>query len=129
MGAKVPYDAGFLLVRDGTIHRDTFAAPAAYLRRETRGLAAGSFWPCDFGVDLSRGFRAPKTWFTLKVHGTAAIGASISRTCALARHLENIVIATPKLELLAPVELNIVCFPLPRRRCKPAERDNCCRSA
>src|SRR6202166_1516608 len=108
--AQVPYDAGFILVRDGTLHRDTFASPAAYLRRETRGLAAGALWPCDLGPDLSRGFRALKTWFTFKVHGTAAIGAVISRSCALARYLERQVLASPKLELLAPVALNIVCF-------------------
>jgi glutamate/tyrosine decarboxylase-like PLP-dependent enzyme len=119
--AQVPYDAGFLLVRDGTLHHDTFAAPAAYLRRETRGLAAGSPWPCDFGPDLSRGFRALKTWFTLKVHGTDAIGAVISRTCALARDLEKRIVATPELELLAPVELNIVCF---RYRAEDADRVN-----
>jgi glutamate/tyrosine decarboxylase-like PLP-dependent enzyme len=108
--AQVPYDAGFILVRDGALHRDTFASPAAYLQRETRGLAAGSSWPCDLGPDLSRGFRALKTWFTLKVYGTEAIGAVISRTCILARYLERKVIATPKLEMLAPVALNIVCF-------------------
>ena len=108
--AQVPYDAGFVLVRDGRQHKDTFASPAAYLRRETRGLAAGSPWPCDLGPDLSRSFRALKTWFTLKVHGADAIGAVISRTCALARYLENQIIATPELELLAPVQLNIVCF-------------------
>lgn len=108
--AQVPYDAGFVLVRDGGLHRDTFAAPAAYLRRETRGLSAGSTWPCDLGPDLSRSFRALKTWFTLKVHGTDAIGAVISHTCALARYLESKIIATPELELLAPVQLNIVCF-------------------
>ena len=107
---QVPYDAGFILVRDGELHRRTFATQAAYLRRETRGLAAGSPWPCDFGPDLSRGFRALKTWFTLRVYGTDALGAVISRTCALARHLERRILATPQLELLAPVELNIVCF-------------------
>jgi aromatic-L-amino-acid decarboxylase len=80
------------------------------LRRETRGLAAGSPWPCDFGPDLSRGFRALKTWFTLKVHGADAIGEVISRTCALARYFERRIKATPELELLAPVELSIVCF-------------------
>ena len=107
---QVPYDAGFLLVRDGTLHRATFASPAAYLRRETRGLAAGSQWPCDFGPDLSRGFRALKTWFTFKVYGTAALGAMISRTCELARYLEIKIATTKELELLAPVSLNIVCF-------------------
>jgi len=107
---QVPYDAGFLLVRDGTLHRDTFASPAAYLRRESRGLAAGGQWPCDFGPDLSRGFRALKTWFTFKVYGTAALGAMISRTCELARYLEIKIATTKELELLAPVSLNIVCF-------------------
>src|SRR5450759_186285 len=107
---QVPYDAGFILVRDGALHRDTFASPAAYLRRETRGLAAGSQWPCDFGPDLSRGFRALKTWFTLKVYGTDALGAMISRTCELARYLEIKIATSRELELLAPVSLNIVCF-------------------
>ena len=107
---QVPYDAGFILVRDGTLHRSTFASPAAYLRREARGLAAGSPWPCDFGPDLSRGFRALKTWFTLKVYGTERIGAVISRTCELAQYLKERVEAAPELELLAPAQLNIVCF-------------------
>jgi len=119
--AQVPYDAGFVLVRDGAVHRDTFAAPADYLRRETRGLAAGDFWPNDFGPDLSRGFRALKTWFTLRVYGTQALGDSMARNCRVARHLEARVAAEPRLELLAPVPLNIVCF---RYRGKEADALN-----
>jgi len=107
---QVPYDAGYLLVRDGARHREAFASPAAYLRREARGLAAGHDWPCDFGPDLSRGFRALKTWFTLKVHGTRRLGAMMERTCRLARYLQARVEAWPQLELLAPANLNIVCF-------------------
>ncbi|MBC9877391.1 aspartate aminotransferase family protein [Bradyrhizobium sp. INPA01-394B] len=107
---QVPYDAGFLLVRDGERHRQAFAQPAAYLSREARGLAAGSVWPCDLGPDLSRGFRALKTWFTLKTFGTIRLGEVIARNCALAKYLETRVIAEPRLELLAPVNLNIVCF-------------------
>ena len=107
---QVPYDAGFLLVRDGELHRQAFAQPAAYLRREARGLAAGAVWPCDLGPDLSRGFRALKTWFTLKTFGTDRLGAVMAKSCALARYLEVRVLAEPRLELLAPVNLNIVCF-------------------
>ncbi|WP_027548406.1 aspartate aminotransferase family protein [Bradyrhizobium sp. WSM2254] len=107
---QVPYDAGFLLVRDGEQHRQAFAQPAAYLSREARGLAAGAVWPCDLGPDLSRGFRALKTWFTLKTFGTDRLGAVIARSCALAKYLEARVLAEPRLELLAPVNLNIVCF-------------------
>ena len=108
--AQVPYDAGYLLVRDGERHRAAFASPAAYLQRESRGLAAGSPWPCDFGPDLSRGFRALKTWFTLRTYGLKRLGAMIEGTCALARRLEARVKAEPSLELMAPVALNIVCF-------------------
>lgn len=118
---QVPYDAGFILVRDGTAHRNTFASPASYLGREKRGLAAGDIWPCDLGPDLSRGFRALKTWFTLKVYGGEAIGAVISRSCKLAHYLEGRIAASPKLELLAPVTLNVVCF---RYRNEDADRLN-----
>jgi glutamate/tyrosine decarboxylase-like PLP-dependent enzyme len=118
---QVPYDAGFLIVRDGERHRDAFAAPAAYLRRETRGLAAGSPWPCDLGPDLSRGFRALKTWFTLKTYGTEKLGAVIARSCALAGYLEARILAEPRLELMAPVQLNIVCF---RYRAADADKVN-----
>lgn len=111
---QVPYDAGFILVRDGAAHHATFASPAAYLRREDRGLAGGSPWPCDFGPDLSRGFRALKTWFTIQVYGTDKLGEVISGTCALAQYLKQRILASPDLELLAPVSLNIVCF---RYRC------------
>jgi len=118
---QVPYDAGFLLVKDGRQHHESFASPAAYLRRETRGMAAGSPWPCDFGPDLSRGFRALKTWFTLKVHGANAIGAAITHSCELAKYLELRIAAEPALELLAPAQLNIVCF---RYRVEDSDRIN-----
>jgi glutamate/tyrosine decarboxylase-like PLP-dependent enzyme len=107
---QVPYDAGFVLVRDGTLHHSTFASPAAYLRREIRGMAAGSPWPCDFGPDQSRGFRALKTWFTIQLYGAERLGAVISNTCLLAQYMKQCIENEPALELLAPVALNIVCF-------------------
>ena len=119
---QVPYDAGFILVRDQSAHLAAFASDAAYLRREATGLAGGSPWPCDFGPDLSRGFRALKTWFTLRVFGADALGAAIERTCALASYLAARVDAAPELERLAPVGLNIVCFRYRGARA-PAELD------
>jgi len=110
--AHVPYDAGFLLVRDAAMHRGTFAAPAAYLTRAPEGLAAGETWPCDLGPDLSRGFRALKTWFTLRVFGADRIAACIEHTCDLAKYLESEIVRSPAFEMRAPVTLNIVCFGL-----------------
>jgi len=118
---QVPYDAGYFLARDGKHMLDTFAAPAAYLQRAGRGLAAGEAWPCDLGPDLSRGFRALKTWLTFQVVGADAIGRSISASCALARRLAARIEAEPELELAAPVGLNVVCF---RYVCADAEQVN-----
>jgi aromatic-L-amino-acid/L-tryptophan decarboxylase len=108
--AHVPYDAGFLLVRDAEAHRRTFANQAAYLQRAPRGLGSGEVWPCDLGPDLSRGFRALKAWFTLETFGTDKIAASIERCCRVARHLERRLRKLPMFEVVAPVALNIVCF-------------------
>ena len=58
---QVPYDAGFLLVR------------------EPRGVAAGEPWFADYGADLSRGFRALEVWFTLKTFGLDRPGGTIGR--------------------------------------------------
>jgi glutamate/tyrosine decarboxylase-like PLP-dependent enzyme len=118
---QVPYDAGFLIARDGARLFETFATPTAYLQREPRGIAGGDWWPVDYGPDLSRGFRALKTWFTLRVYGFSGIGATITRGCALARALQARVEREPEFELLAPAQLNIVCF---RYRCADADAVN-----
>ena len=118
---QVPYDAGFILVRDSQLHHDTFAAPAAYLRRESRGMAAGSPWPCDFGPDLSRSFKALKVWFTLQTFGSERLGKMMEQTCDLARYLAARIEESEELELLAPVSLNIVCF---RYRCDAVHATN-----
>jgi glutamate/tyrosine decarboxylase-like PLP-dependent enzyme len=108
---QVPYDAGFLLCRDPEAHKRSFSyGEAPYLRHAERGLAGGEWWPCDYGPDLSRGFRALKVWLTLRTYGLDALGAVVARSCALAQDLAARIEAHPDLELLAPVGFNIVCF-------------------
>ena len=118
---QVPYDAGFLLVRDGESHLASFENPADYLSRDPRALSAGSPWPCDLGPDLSRGFRALKTWMTLKVYGADRLGSMMENTCRVASYLADKIRANDELELLAPQSLNIVCF---RYRCSDPDRVN-----
>ncbi|MGH6897716.1 MAG: pyridoxal-dependent decarboxylase [Geminicoccaceae bacterium] len=106
----VPYDAGCVLVRRGDLQRAAFAMTPDYLRRSGRGLAGGDPWSCDYGPELSRGFRALKVWFTLKEHGTRRLGAAIERNCAQARYLARRIAEDARLDLMAPVALNVVCF-------------------
>ncbi|HIJ62216.1 MAG TPA: cytochrome D ubiquinol oxidase subunit I, partial [Rhodospirillaceae bacterium] len=104
----VPYDAACLLVRDGALQKATFAGRPDYLAA-AGGLAGGEPWPCDLGFELSRGFKALKVWFTIREQGTDRLGASIAANCAQARVLERLVTNSPRLEMLTPVSLNIVC--------------------
>ena len=107
---QVPYAAGCVLFRDETAQRAAFASAPAYLARAERGTAAGAPWFADYGLELSREFRALKIWFALRHHGIDRLGESIARTCALAASLAATVTASDDLELLAPVALNVVCF-------------------
>jgi aromatic-L-amino-acid/L-tryptophan decarboxylase len=106
----VPYDAGCVLVRDASAHRSAFAARPHYLAGHAEGLAAGEPWYCDFGPELSRGFRALKVWFSLQAYGVERYGELIARNCAQARELADVIGSHAELELLAKVALNIVCF-------------------
>jgi glutamate/tyrosine decarboxylase-like PLP-dependent enzyme len=108
---SVPYDAGCVLIRDGAAHRAAFAEQPDYLARG-RGLAGGDPWPSDFGIDLSRGFRALKVWMTLRHYGTDRLGEMIAKNCAAARHLAARVGTSELFALAASVTLNIVCLRL-----------------
>ena len=106
----MPYDVGCVLVRDAAMHRATFSLTPSYLQRATRGLAAGDYWPSDYGMQLSRGFRALKAWMLLKEHGVETYAAQVRKNVAQATYLAALVDEAPDLERLAPAPLNIVCF-------------------
>lgn len=106
----VQYDAGFVLIRDEEIHREAFTLRREYLTAAPRGLAAGNPWFCEYGPELSRGFRALKVWFALKEHGVTAIARKVEDNCRQAAYLGDLARDHSQLELCAPVDLNIVCF-------------------
>ncbi|HEX5602390.1 MAG TPA: pyridoxal-dependent decarboxylase [Pyrinomonadaceae bacterium] len=120
----VPVDAGCLLFRDADAASRPFSAEDAdYIK--THGYAddeAFAFW--DYGVELSRRFRALKVWMTLQYYGSSRIAGAISEDMALAAYLGGLVSSAHDFELLAPVELSICCFRyVPDRSMSDAELD------
>ncbi len=107
---QVPFEAGCAIVRDRNLHRGTFALTPEYLEHTERGLASGPLWFSEYGLQLSRGFRALKVWLSFKEHGVDRYGQLIDQTIEQAHHLAALVEAAPDLELMAPVVVNIVCF-------------------
>ncbi len=106
----VQYDCGCVLVRSGGPHRETFSVTPAYLRTFERGLASGPRNFSDYGVQLSRSFRALRAWMALKVEGSQSYGYQIEQNIRQARYLSDLVDRSDCLERLAPTPLNIVNF-------------------
>lgn len=109
----MPFEIGCILVRHREEHHKTFALHPEYLQREIegRGLTGGDLpWLTEYDFHLSRSFRALKAWMSLKEHGSLKYGRLIQQNIDQARYLGGLVEAKPELELVAPVDLNVVCF-------------------
>lgn len=106
----VPVDAGCLLFRDDAAIKATFSTDEAdYIK--VHGLADDetfAFW--DYGIELSRRFRALRIWLTLQYFGSRRIAEAIRGDISLASYLGELVEEAEDFELLAPVELSICCF-------------------
>lgn len=119
----VQYECGAVLVRDQQSHRAAFESRPTYLARQATGLGGGDPWFCDYGIDLSRGFRALKVWSAIRACGTGAFAAAISRNCELAMLMARAVESATELTLVAPVKLNICCFSAAQASTPAADAD------
>jgi aromatic-L-amino-acid/L-tryptophan decarboxylase len=117
----LPFEVGCVLVRDAEAHVRTFAAKQNYFGDTERGVIGGGLPFAERGIELTRSFRALKVWMSLKAHGVATYARLIEQNVAQAKYLAELITASPKLELLAPVALNVVCFRLRPRGVAEAE--------
>ncbi len=108
----LPMGVACVLIRKFEDHISTFTVSPDYLSHMPRGLASsgGHAWFGDLGLELTRGFRALKVWMSLKAYGLDHFALQIEQDIEKAKYLEKLVTASPHLELLADVPLNIVCF-------------------
>jgi aromatic-L-amino-acid decarboxylase len=119
----LPFECACVLVRDAELHRGAFATAAPYLAQTERGVIAGGLPFADRGIDLTRGFKALKVWMSFKAHGVDAIVRLVEQNVAQARYLAARIEANPALELLMPVQMNVVCFRYAPADLPEAERD------
>jgi len=103
---NVPYDCGFVFVREPERLGRTFAVGAPYLPSPDDPRPNPGF----LGPENSRRARALAVWATLRAYGRGGYREMVERHLRLARHLASRVDDAPELERLAEVPLNIVCF-------------------
>ena len=118
-----PYEAACVLVRSGEAHRDAFSVIPPYLAGLEGGIATAPIRYSEYGVQLSRGFRALKVWMALKADGFGKYARLIEQNVDQARYLTRLIEAHPQLELMAPTRLNIVNFRYRRAGLDPAALD------
>lgn len=104
-----PTGCGCLLYRDPSAARRSFSYSDEYAHPLSHDPIEG-FAIFEESIELSRPFRALSLWLSLQYHGLKALAESIREDLHLARLLAASIDTEPHIELLAPVELSVVCF-------------------
>lgn len=103
-----PMMAGCAIVRDFEQLRTAFRILPPYLQDKERGAAGIDL--CDYGVELSRNFRALKVWMSLKTHGIEAFRQAMEHNLHLARVAEQAIREIPHWQIVSPATLGVVAF-------------------
>jgi glutamate/tyrosine decarboxylase-like PLP-dependent enzyme len=99
---QVPFDCGYVFVRDREAHRKAMATGASYLP----SAADDERVPSDFVPELSRRARAVPTWAMIKTLGRRGIEQLVDRHCRIAAEIARTLAAEPGVEILNDVVLN-----------------------
>ena len=103
-----PFEIGCVLVRDRTWLPTTFHVLPDYLRDvETR---RGEVNFADYGIQLTRGFRALKLWMTIQVFGVAGLRRAVERGFENAERAERLLRQAGVWRIVTPARMGVVTF-------------------
>ncbi len=100
---QVPYDCGYVFVRDAEAHRRAMIIAASYLPQ-----AAVEYDAAHFAPELSRRARGFATWAMLRHLGREGVAEMVRRHCALAARVALRLAGEPGVRVLNDVVLNQV---------------------
>ena len=101
---QVPYDCGFAIVRDRTIHQRAMTQWSSYLPT----IGDGDRVPSAFVPELSRRARGVPVYAMLRTLGRQGIADLVERHCVLARRFAALLALEPGVRVLNAVSLNQV---------------------
>jgi len=106
----IPYEAGCVLVKNASNMKKTYAIAADYLHKNYDELKKDEIDFSDYGIQLSRGFRALKIWMSIKQYGVKKYGRIIEQNINLAKYFESLVQDIEDIEPISKVVLSTFCF-------------------
>jgi glutamate/tyrosine decarboxylase-like PLP-dependent enzyme len=102
------FETGCVLVRDRAKLLDMFQVMPEYLR-DTEGVSDEVNFG-NYGVQLTRSFRALKLWLSIRAFGLASFRRAIERGMEIAEIAERELAATEGREIVTPAQLAVVTF-------------------
>ena len=103
-----PYEIGCALIRNRDHLKDTFKVSAEYLKIMEQSAEQPNF--SDYGVQLTRGFRALKLWMSLKAFGVEAFRQAIGIGMKRAEETQELLMKNAAWEIITPAQLGILTF-------------------
>ncbi len=101
------FDCSAYYVKDANFLTRTFEIHPEYLKT-SKDKQVKNFR--DWGIQLGRRFRALKLWFVIRYYGIEGIQNIIREHIRLAEQFRDWIKHDDQFELLAPVNLSLVCF-------------------
>ncbi|MFB3920164.1 MAG: aspartate aminotransferase family protein [Terriglobia bacterium] len=103
-----PFEAGCVIVRRGRLMRETFRILPEYMTDVAREEREVNF--CDYGLQLTRGFRALKVWMSVKTFGARRIREVIDQCLDLTEYAARLFAESPRIEIVTPPSLGVFTF-------------------
>ncbi|MFW5663783.1 MAG: pyridoxal phosphate-dependent decarboxylase family protein [bacterium] len=101
------FDCSAYFVKEPEILKRTFSIMPEYLKTAADEKVNNYR---DWGIPLGRRFRSLKLWFVIRYYGQEGIAAMVRKHVDLAQKFASWLRDMPGYEILAPVNLSLVCF-------------------
>ena len=105
----VPLEAGCALFKNEKQAKAAFSDIPDYLAVD-KSNGSGRVDYMEYGMQLSRGFKALKIWMTFKAYGTGMISRAIENDIIKTRHLSTLLKNDKNFDVLAEGPLSVICF-------------------
>ncbi|HEY7180287.1 MAG TPA: aminotransferase class I/II-fold pyridoxal phosphate-dependent enzyme [Blastocatellia bacterium] len=115
-----PFEIGCVLLRDARLLKKNFRTMTGILE-DTKRAEEEEINYYDYGVQLTRSFRALKLWLSIKSFGAAAFRKAINYGFDLAEFAENVLRQSGCWRIVSPATMGIVTFRYAAERCSENE--------
>ncbi|XP_059175064.1 tyrosine decarboxylase-like [Physella acuta] len=104
---QVNVDGSMMWVKNVKTLTSSLAVDALYLKHKHGDQSLDIR---NWGIPLSRRFRALKVWFVIRTYGLEGLQARVREHVRLGKYFESKVLADERFEVVAQVTLGLVCF-------------------